>query len=173
MRWARLHVRYMAIFGTLDVVRSQTQGWAGFDTAFAYLQDLLQPGSAANTRIQSMAAGEVEKIELADGVFAMEQVYLSKPRYARYESHRRYTDIQVIITGEELMEVADVSRLAVEEPYVEERDVIVYGDYAGASVLRFQAGDAAVYRPEDGHMPNLRVGAQGSLVRKVVVKIPV
>src|SRR5690606_28676817 len=101
-----------------------TQGWAGFDTAFAYLRDLIQPGTAANARINGMAAGEVEKIELPDGVFAMEQVYLSKPRYARYESHRRYTDIQVIITGEELMEVADISRLAVEEPYAEERDVI-------------------------------------------------
>lgn len=163
----------MAIFGTLDVVRSQTKGWAGFDTAFAYLHDLMQPGTEANKRLHSLAAGEVERIDLAGGVFAMEQVYISKPRYGRYESHRRYIDIQVIIVGDELMEVADINRLTIEEPYVEERDVIMYGDFSDASVLRFHAGDAAVYRPEDGHMPNLRVGAEGALVRKVVVKVPV
>lgn len=163
----------MAIFGTLSVVRSQTQGWAGFDTAFAYLREVMQPGSVAHQRIHALAAGGVERIELAEGVFAMEQVYISKPRYARYESHRRYIDIQVIIAGEELMEVADIGRLTVEEPYVEEKDFIMYGDFAAASVLRLCAGEAAVYRPEDGHMPNLRVGPEGTLVRKVVVKVPV
>lgn len=154
-------------------MHSQTQGWAGFDTAFAYLRDLMQSGTAANSRLNGLAVGAVEKIELADGVFAMEQVYLSKERYARYESHRRYIDIQVVVVGEELMEVADINRLTIEEPYDAERDVIIYGDYAASSVLHFQPGDAAVYRPEDGHMPNLRVGTEGALVRKVVVKIPV
>lgn len=163
----------MAIFGTLDVVRSQTQGWAGFDTAFAYLRDVMQPGTAANARLHALGEGKVERIELADGVFAMEQVYVSRPRYAHYESHRRYIDIQVVVVGEELMEVADISRLPVEQPYVEERDVIIYGDYDRASVLRCGPGDAAVYRPEDGHMPNVRVDSEGTLVRKVVVKIPV
>ncbi|MCC6415545.1 MAG: YhcH/YjgK/YiaL family protein, partial [Opitutaceae bacterium] len=130
-------------------------------------------GSAAHQRLQGLAAGTANKVELDGGVIAIEQVYLTKERYARYESHRRYIDIQVVLEGEELMEVADIGRLTVKEPFVEERDVIMYGDFGGASVLRFQPGDAAVYRPEDGHMPNLRVGAEGALVRKVVMKVPV
>lgn len=163
----------MAIFGSINIVRAQTKGWSGFDRAFAYLDEVLKAGAEANLRLRAMAAGEVKRVELSDGLYAMEQAYQSKARYDAFESHRKYIDIQVIVTGEELIEVADIAHLPVTQPFDAERDVIIYGDYTSTSVLRLAEGDAAVFRPEDGHMPNLRAGAEPILIRKVVVKVPV
>ncbi|MBE34230.1 MAG: YhcH/YjgK/YiaL family protein [Opitutaceae bacterium] len=163
----------MAIFGSLSVVRAQTEGRANFAPAFTYLEEVLREGSEARQRILALTAGQGEKVELSAGVFAMEQSYESKERYDAFESHRSYIDIQVIVAGEELMEVADISKLPVSHPYDADRDVIIYGDFKLTSVLRVVAGEAAVYFPEDGHMPNLRVGADPVLIKKTVVKVPV
>ena len=119
-----------------------------------------------------MTAG-ANRVELNDGVYAMEQAYESKARYDAFESHRKFIDIQVIVAGEELIEVADIAKLPVTQPFDADSDVIIYGNYSATSVLRLAAGDAAVFRPQDGHMPNLRVGHEPTLVRKVVVKVPV
>ncbi len=164
----------MAIFGSLSTVRAQCRGLAYFDPAFAYLDDLAKTGSPARKRLDALAAGESGRVELADGMFAIEQVYRSKPRAEGFfESHRKYIDIQVVLAGEELMEVAEIGHLPVKTPFDADRDVIIYGDFAGASVLRFRAGEAGVYFPADGHMPGL-MGASGSqLVRKTVGKVPV
>ena len=163
----------MAIFGSIDVLRAQTEGRANFAAAFTYLDEVFREGSEARQRILAMAMGTVEKTDLGSGVFAMEQCYESKERYNWSESHRQYIDIQVVIAGEELMEVTNIAKLPVKKPYDEARDVIIYGDYAGTSVLRVGAGEGAVYFPEDGHMPNLRVGSDPVLMRKTVVKVPV
>lgn len=164
----------MAIFGSLSTVRAQCRGLAYFDPAFAYLDDLARPGSPARKRLEALAAGESGRVELADGMFAIEQVYRSKPRAEGFfESHRKYIDIQAVLAGEELMEVVAIGRLPVKVAYDADKDVIIYADYAGASVLRFQAGEAGVYFPDDGHMPGLMGAAGAQLVRKTVVKVPV
>jgi biofilm protein TabA len=71
------------------------------------------------------------------------------------------------------MEVVDVSAIAVNQAYREERDLITYQDATKASQLRLIAGQAAIFFPADVHMPTLRLGAAAVLVRKTVVKVPV
>lgn len=164
----------MAIFGAISVVREQTQGWTWSAHAFAYLDEVMTAGSAAHQRILALAAGSSGRIELADGIYAIEQAYATRTRAESvFESHRRYHDIQVIVAGEETMAVIDIGQLSVTQPYVAEKDVILYADCAAASVLRFRAGEATVYFPADGHMPCLRVGAEAGLVHKTVIKVPV
>ena len=162
----------MAIFGPLAVVKAQCPDHARFRRAFAYVDEMLQAGSAARRRIEALGAGSSEKIELAGEVFAIEQVYLSKPRpEGFFESHRKYIDVQVIVEGAELMEVEDISRLAVSQAYEAERDFIKYADTLAASILRMRAGDVVVFFPADGHMPSLQWRGP-ALVRKTVVKVP-
>lgn len=163
----------MAIFGSLATVRAQCAGLRQFEPAFAYIADVMRPGAAA-TRLGALAAGESHRVELADGMFAIEQVYLTKPRDgALFESHRRFIDIQVVIAGTEMMAVTDIAQLTVTMPYNGEKDAALYADLAGASKLFFQAGEAAVFFPADGHMPSLSTGSAPVLVRKTVVKVPV
>ena len=163
----------MAIFGPLSTVRAQTARLPFLQPAFPYLEECFRPGSAEHERLAALAAGKSRRVELAGGAFAIEQVYETRARSEGfYESHRKYIDVQVLVAGEELMEVADISRLTVQQAYDVERDFILYADFTAPSVLRVQAGEAAVFFPEDGHMPSLRVD-QPMLVRKAVVKIPV
>ena len=164
----------MAIYGSLSTVRAQTARMEIFAPAFSYLDELFRPGSAADLRLRGTAAGETQRIELSGGAFALEQVYPAKVRAdGVFESHRRYIDVQVVFEGEEVMELADVSRLMIRQDYKAERDLVVYADCTEASLLRVKAGEVAVFFPADGHMPGLRAGSEPTLVRKTVVKVPV
>jgi YhcH/YjgK/YiaL family protein len=163
----------MAIFGKFSTVRLQLQADERFYSALTYVEQALQASSEAGRRIAGIEVGKTERIDLAAGSFALEQVYVPKLRPdGFFESHRKYIDVQVIVAGEELMEVQDISRLVVSEPYLAERDFIKYADGTDPSVLKMVAGDVAVFFPEDGHMPSLR-WRNPELVRKTVVKVPV
>jgi YhcH/YjgK/YiaL family protein len=163
----------MAIFGSFSTVRMQVASDPRFAAAMIYVAEALKTGSPAAQRISGIAQGATEKTELSGGAFALEQVYLPRARPdGFFESHRNYIDVQVIVEGEELMEVQEIARLAVSQPYLPERDLIKYADSADAAVLRMRAGDVAIFFPEDGHMPSLRWRGPG-LVYKTVVKVPV
>lgn len=163
----------MAVFGPFTGISERLSRDVSFAATVRYVTELLRVGSPAHVRVGRIAAGVTERIELEGGAFALEQVYRPKARpEGFFESHRKYIDVQVIVTGEELMEVEDIARLVVTEPYNPERDLIKYADTAAASVLRMRTGDAAVFFPADGHMPSLHWRGDG-LVRKSVVKVPV
>lgn len=163
----------MALFGSIATVQSQCLPDEKFTAIFAYLHDLFRDTSTSAARLRSIAVGDTQRIELAGGAFALEQVYRSKIRAEGFfESHRKYIDVQVVFEGEESMEVFDLGRATIRHAYDAQRDLLVYEDRAG-SVLRMSAGDAAVFHPADIHMPGL-CGASGPvLVRKTVIKIPV
>lgn len=165
----------MSLFGSFATVRAQAPQTPGFVTAFAYIEELMRPESTGRNRLRGIARGESRKLELEGGVFAMEQVYETKPRAEGFfESHRKFIDVQVIVEGEELMEVIDASRITIRDAYVPERDLITYHDAKDASALRLLAGEAAIFFPVDVHMPSLRLHSTTSaLVRKTVVKVPV
>lgn len=162
----------MALFGSIATLRSQASPADTFASTFAYLDDLFRTGSTASVRLKNIAVGETQKIELGRGVFALEQVYRSKPRSdGFFESHRKYIDVQVIFEGEEWMEVVDLDRPTVKHRYDPQRDLVVYEDFAG-SMLRLQTGQAAIFYPSDVHMPGLHGTSPQQLIRKSVIKVP-
>jgi len=164
----------MALFGSLATVRTQLAGSPSFERTLAYVEEILRPGSEAQQRLLAVAAGDTGRVELGDGVFALEQAYVAKPRAeGRWEAHRVYIDVQVIVTGEELMEVTDVSRLAVAEDNTPAKDILFFEQNLDGSVLRMRAGELAVFYPVDAHKPSLAAGEPAALVRKTVVKVPV
>jgi biofilm protein TabA len=163
----------MAIFGTLDTVRQQTRHLAWLEPAYAYLDELFIPDSTASLKIHSLSTGETFRREVSGGTFALEQVYLTKPReLGVFETHRNYVDVQVIFAGEEFMEVTHPGTLTVRDAYNPDRDATFYLDTDHGSRLHLRTGDAAIYFPEDAHNGALQV-AGPQLVRKVVLKVPV
>ncbi len=164
----------MALYGSFATLRAQASQSAGFATAFAYVEEVLRPDSPAATRLRNVAIGKSEKTDLGGGVFVVEQAYETKVRSdGFFESHRKYIDVQVVVEGEELMELADIERIAVRQPYDADRDLIMYQDTGDASLLRMFAGQGAIFYPVDVHMPSLRLREGPALVRKAVVKVPV
>lgn len=85
----------------------------------------------------------------------------------KWESHRRYIDLQYIAVGKEKMGVAEVAKATVLVPYNEKRDVANYeaeGTFYVADPSQF-----FLFFPQDAHRPSIKVDDEP--VRKVVVKI--
>ncbi|HUE73204.1 MAG TPA: YhcH/YjgK/YiaL family protein [Pirellulaceae bacterium] len=104
-------------------------------------------------------------------LFALVQEYTPKePELLKYEAHRRYWDVQVVVSGSERMGWAHLSQMTVSEPHDEARDVAFYrGD--GQFVL-VPAGFFTIFSPHDVHMPGVAAEPLGP-VRKVVVKVEI
>lgn len=163
----------MALFGSIVTVRAQAPQAEKFAAALAYAEAAMRVDTPEGKRLRAMQPGENGRVELAGGAFALDQVYLSKVRAdGFFESHLKFIDVQVVIEGEEGMEVLDIARAVEKRPYNAERDFTVYDDAAG-SLLHVGAGQAAVFFPADVHMPGLCGGAGPALVRKTVIKVPV
>jgi len=164
----------MALFGNLSTVRSQLVRRSVYDLSFAYLDDALKAGTAANQRVLGVKAGESNRVELGEGAFSLEQAYHSKLRTeGKLESHIKYIDIQVIVAGAEIIEVGEISALRVTENLTPAKDVIFYQQSNELSPLRLAGlGATAIFYPNDGHMGGLAIGAP-ALVRKIVIKVPV
>lgn len=163
----------MALFGSLTTVRAQLAPAPAFALALDYVQRCLTPGTPEAARLAAVALDATERVELGDGVFALEQAYVAKPpAQGRWEAHKAHIDVQVVVSGRELMGVTEVSRLTVAEDHRPERDLLFFAAFEAGSTLRVAAGEVAVFFPADGHMPSLADGEPG-VVRKTVVKVPV
>lgn len=163
----------MAVFGPLAIVRAQVASAPSWVAAWTYLEEALQPNSEIGRRIAALAPGETHRVELAGGIFALEQAYWTKPRPdGRWEAHQAHLDLQAMVAGTEAMEVVAAQGLTVTEDLLATRDVCFFAEVALASRLVLRAGEVAVFAPEDAHMPSLAVDAP-ALVRKTVVKVPV
>jgi YhcH/YjgK/YiaL family protein len=163
----------MAVFGSLSTVRRQLAAAPAFRRVFDYVQLCLTPGTPEAARLAAVPLDATERIELGGGVFALEQAYLSKPpAQGRWEAHQDHIDVQVVVSGHELMGVIEVTRLVIAEDLRPAKDLMFYAPHAGGSTLKVAAGEVAVFYPADGHMPSLADGAP-DVVRKTVVKVPV
>lgn len=113
------------------------------------------------------------KHDIGGGAYALVSTYqTTSPDEKKFEAHRKYIDVQYVVTGEEIVHVADVSTLTIAEEYDETRDVAFFNDPASHETIVLRAGSFAVFYPEDAHRPGMTAGGLPSAVRKVVVKIP-
>ena len=86
----------------------------------------------------------------------------------KWEAHRKYWDVQLVVSGVERMGYANIRNMTVAQPYDAACDAEFF-DGAG-SFLTVHAGMFAVFAPHDVHMPGIADGAPGP-VRKIVVKV--
>jgi YhcH/YjgK/YiaL family protein len=87
------------------------------------------------------------------------------------ESHRRYIDVQYLVSGREtIFWTPQEDAASIAKPYDAERDIVFYSRNSLARPFELAAGQFAVFFPEDVHEPNCHCGPPGP-VHKVVVKI--
>ena len=110
-----------------------------------------------------------------DRLFAGVDSYHTKARdIAKLETHRKYVDIQVLISGSETFEIFPKQGLTVSESYIPERDVEFYQVPAETRAkITMNPGQFIVFFPEDAHMPCLMTGNSPQPVKKVVIKVAV
>lgn len=108
-----------------------------------------------------------------DEVFALVSTYETGPATERrFETHRKYVDLQLVAAGTERILYASAAELTVAVPYDEAADIMFYADPPASSSLLLVAGALAVFHPADAHKPGCMAGGRHS-VRKVVVKVRV
>ncbi len=88
-----------------------------------------------------------------------------------YEAHRKYSDLQCLITGDEIMKRCHIDACSEGNEYSDEHDCIIYMKAKRETVCHVYAGEFAFFEPEDAHSPGTRGDVPS--VRKLIFKIPV
>ena len=128
------------------------------------------------TDVASLAVDGQRRSVVGDDVAIIVSRYTTWPaeRYI-WESHRKFIDIQIVLTGQEQISVTPVSdALHIATPYDDAKDVVFYArDTAAAATLHMTPGRFAVFFPEDAHGPNQAWGGTPAEASKLVVKVRV
>ena len=141
-----------------------TGKYKALSEGFARAFELLQQGDIAS---KEDGRYEVD----GDKLFYMVQNYVSQPvGECRFESHRRYADIQAVFAGREAMGYTQPGGLEVQTPYDEAKDIMFFATPADYTMLKLAAGEFVVLFPGEGHMPKCQSGGPMK-IRKIVFKV--
>lgn len=129
-----------------------------WDKAFAYLK---------NTDLKALSNGR----HAIDGtnVYAIVTEAPTKDYdKTAFESHRKYIDLQYVITGEENMAKAPLTSVTINKPYDEAADIAYYT--GEGKVYKVRAGMFMLFFPTEAHRPNITPGGN-KVVKKIVIKV--
>lgn len=132
-----------------------------FEKAFLYLQQ---------TDFSTLEKGKYE-IDGKDIFFMVNEYDTIDAAGEQMEAHKKYIDIQYMVTGEELVGHDYLKAQTPSKAYDEEKDFMLFGEKP-AFFTKLSAGNFGVFFPTDLHMPNLKVEASVP-VKKIVVKVSV
>lgn len=108
----------------------------------------------------------------SDDYMNVECYNTKSPAEGLFESHKKFTDIQIILQGCERIDFTGIDDLTVKIEYNETKDIVFY-EKSESSQLLLNEGEFAVFYPYEAHMPQLWAGSQSGAVKKAVVKIKV
>ena len=87
---------------------------------------------------------------------------------SKWESHKKYIDLQYVISGEEKIGVAPVADVKVTEPYDAEKDIEHYS--GPGKTYDAKPGTFFLFFPGTAHRPNITTGGNKT-DKKIVIKI--
>jgi len=130
----------------------------GFKSAFDFLK---------SQDLEKLPVGRYE-ID-GDSIFAMvQQPTLLAPENAKWEAHRKYIDIQYVVSGTEGIGYNNLNAMSEQTPYDTERDIAFYT--GEGSIVTVHSGEFMLLYPQDAHMPLVNVSNCAN-VKKIVVKV--
>jgi YhcH/YjgK/YiaL family protein len=147
-----------------DLKNSQlyAQVYEGFDKAFTFLENCKKNAPQIGKHIID-----------SEYVYADVQEYETFPKdELLWEAHRRYIDIQYILSGNESIGWSNSNYIPDDISYNDQKDCIVFTDTQVSSYLNLQEDQFAIFFPGDAHKPKCQnIGK--SKVKKIVVKVAV
>lgn len=115
-------------------------------------------------------------LEPGEYAIAARDIYALVQRYdtlseeeAGWEGHRKYIDIQYVLSGEEAQCYAPISQVEEGATYCEESDLL-HCKVKNYTKLLLSQDQFAIYYPEDLHKPKCAVN-RSCRVNKIVVKV--
>ena len=105
-----------------------------------------------------------------DKLVAMVQHYNTRPfNPKQFEAHKKYIDIQYIISGSEKICLGSPDQMTVAVPYDEAKDFMFY-EGQGYDVT-MNAGDFMIIWPHEGHVPGADASTSAVPIHKIVIKV--
>ena len=117
---------------------------------------------------------EVKRYDIDDdNLYATVSEYTTKnEETTNFEAHRKYIDIQYVISGKEIMNIAPIASVKdVITPYDETKDIEFVTVSKKVNYLASQ-DNFFIFFPDDAHRPGLKVEVNLP-VRKIVIKLKV
>lgn len=87
---------------------------------------------------------------------------------SRWESHKKYTDLQYVISGEEKIGMKPADKLTVTQPYDEEKDIAHYS--GPGKIYLAKPRTFFLFFPGTAHRPNITMNGNKP-DQKIVIKI--
>ena len=144
----------MAIVSTLDTLKPQLCGNANLKRVYDFLASALADFGKKGFTKKDFKADK--RVDLGDGIFAILQTYkLKKFKNAFFETHKKYVDFQITISGAESFIIGDKGEFIVKKPYDEAKDLIIYKPKRSHKILSNPA-NLCVFFPCDVHAGGLR-----------------
>ena len=134
-----------------------------FEKAFDFIKNAVD---------EKLPVGKYE-IEGTD-LYASVQEYNSKlDGEGKFEGHRKYIDIQYIVSGIENIDVIDISKIKTVTDYNDVKDIEFYENVDNASKAVIGEGEYGIFLPHDIHKPGMAYENNSVPVKKIVVKVKI
>jgi len=128
------------------------------DIAFSYLME---------TNLEALTPGK--HFILDDKIYASVSEYNTKEKNEiDWEAHKKYIDIQSLLSGEEIIGHAQLNDMKLIKEYDEGRDIAFF--HGSGNNITLKPGLFAVFFPYDAHKPGL-IYLKSGLVKKLVIKV--
>jgi YhcH/YjgK/YiaL family protein len=87
----------------------------------------------------------------------------------KWEFHKKYIDVQMIIKGKEKMGIVPFSKTKVVDAYNDKKDV-GFASYDGGDYYTVEPGTFLIFLPSDAHRPSIKLDGCDT-DKKIVIKI--
>ena len=111
------------------------------------------------------------KHEIKDWLYINVQEYITKNKSeCKFESHKKYVDIQMMIDGIEAIETSDIDKLELDTAYDEDKDVMFWKQKSNQMRSVISDGSYVILYPQNAHMPCIAID-KPIKVKKLVAKV--
>jgi len=126
--------------------------YLGLNTRFAKAFEILKD--------KTLAQKEDGKYPVdGDKLYYTIQRYTTKPlSEGKLETHRKYIDIQFLLSGVELLGYAPLKGLTVSEEYNPQKDIAFFQTPDEITKVKLEPGLFCILFPDDAHLPALAAG---------------
>lgn len=87
------------------------------------------------------------------------------------EAHKKYIDIQIILSGKERLDFENIEKLLIKDEYDSQRDVLFFEIPQNSNTVYLEQGSFVMLYPQDAHRPQMTASDTPQKVKKAVVKI--
>ncbi|OAT14873.1 putative sugar isomerase [Buttiauxella noackiae ATCC 51607] len=94
----------------------------------------------------------------------------SEPQSKRYEQHREYLDIQLLLNGQERIDFGPIGAAIEPDVYHQDDDYLLCDEVVPCQTLHMQPGMFAIFLPGEPHKPGC-VSETAQSISKVVIKV--